>query len=272
MLKTRVMTAIVIFAVTLAVVFLASPLVFKTILALLIMIGASEYGRISGHTDTMSRTLLVVQALLFVILFITWESASANALPLLVAGCLAWLALAIRLPLYQAGSEPDARFRQLGFLSALVSLTVGWFALSWLQEQAQGQLVLFLLLLIIWASDTGAYFAGKQFGRRKLARVISPKKTWEGVYGGIALALFAAWLWAWPITHMNIALPALATITVITTLTSIVGDLFISLHKRTVGLDDAGQLFPGHGGVLDRYDSLLAGAPFFALAFGLLAQ
>ena len=92
------------------------------------------------------------------------------------------------------------------------------------------------------------------------------------VYGGLALALLVAWLWAGPITGLGIPLTALAVMSVVTTLSSIGGDLFISLHKRTVGVADAGRLFPGHGGVLDRYDSLLAGAPFFALAFGMLAQ
>ena len=128
-----------------------------------------------------------------------------------------------------------------------------------------------MLLLIIWASDTGAYFSGKQFGKRKLAPVISPNKTWEGVYGGVALAILAAWLWAGPVMHLGLALPSVAVIAIITAMTSVGGDLFISLHKRTVKLADAGNLFPGHGGVLDRYDSLLAGAPFFALTFGLLA-
>ena len=268
MLKTRVMTAIVIFAVTLAIVFLAPPMVFQIIIALLMMIGASEFGRISDLSTAASRGLLILQALLFAGLFYAWETVTAFAIPLLAAGCLAWLALFIRLRLYRSGRTADGRFRQLGFLSALVGLTYCWFSLSWLHGQEQGRFVLFGLLLIIWASDTGAYFAGKQFGRRKLAPVISPKKTWEGVYGGIALALFAAWLWTWPITHLNIPLPQLAAITAVTALTSVGGDLYISLHKRTVGLDDAGRLFPGHGGVLDRYDSLLAGAPFFALAFG----
>jgi phosphatidate cytidylyltransferase len=159
----------------------------------------------------------------------------------------------------------------MGFVSALISLTFGWFALGWLQEQDRGAVVVFMLLLIIWASDTGAYFAGKQFGRHKLAPVISPNKTWEGVYGGVALALLAAWLWSGPAMQMGLTLPSVAVIAIVTAATSIGGDLFISLHKRTVKLADAGSLFPGHGGVLDRYDSLLAGAPFFALAYGLLS-
>ena len=272
MLKTRVMTALVILPVTLAVVFLAPPPVFKGIIAILLMTGCSEFGRIAGLPAGARGALMIAQALLFALLFYNWEPMSENAVPFLAIGCLAWLVLFVRLPLYRAGTEPDALFRRLGFVSSLVALTFCWFALCWLHEQERGPFVLFLLLLIIWASDTGAYFAGRQFGRRKLARVISPNKTWEGVYGGIALALLAAWLWSGPITNMNLPPVALAIATAVTTMTSIGGDLFISLHKRTSGLDDAGTLFPGHGGVLDRYDSLLSGAPFFALAYGLMMQ
>ena len=272
MLRTRIMTALVILPVTLAVVFLAPPMVFKGAIAILLMAGCSEFARISGLSARAGHLLLVLQALIFAVLFYAWAIVQPHALALLTAACLAWLALFIRLPLYRAGMEPDWNFRALGFISAPISLTFCWFSLSWLHEQENGAYVVFLLLLIIWSSDIGAYFSGKQFGRHKLARVISPNKTWEGVYGGIALALIVAWLWSGPLTHLGIETLALAVITITTALTSVCGDLYISLHKRTMKMADAGKLFPGHGGVLDRYDSLLAGAPFFALAFGMLAQ
>ena len=104
-----------------------------------------------------------------------------------------------------------------------------------------------------------------------MAPAISPKKTWEGVYGCICLAVAAAFLLTNVIAGLDIAPGPLVAISVVTTLSSVGGDLFISIHKRTVGVADTGTLFPGHGGILDRYDSLLAGAPFFALALGLLA-
>jgi phosphatidate cytidylyltransferase len=264
------MTALVILPVTLAVVFLAPPVVFKGLIAILLMAGCREFKVISSLSSRAGGVLLVLQALIFAALFYAWDRISLHAVPFLAAGCAAWLLLFIRLPLYRAGTVPNDNFRRLGFISALLSLTFCWFALSWLHEQENGTFIVFLLLLIIWASDTGAYFAGKQFGRHKLAPVISPNKTWEGVYGGIALALLAAWIWSGPLTHMDFRPLALAVMTVATAMTSVGGDLFISLHKRAVKVDDAGSLFPGHGGVLDRYDSLLAGAPFFALAFGVL--
>jgi phosphatidate cytidylyltransferase len=269
-LKTRVLTALIILPVTLAVVFLAPPLVFRGIIAILMLAGAREYGRIADLSPSARRTLLILQALLFAGLFLAWDRAAALALPLLAAACFAWLALFLRLPPYRDDARPDANFRRLGFVSALLALTSCWFALGWLHDREGGPFVVFLLLLIIWSSDTGAYFAGRQFGKRKLARVISPNKTWEGVYGGVALALLVAWLWSGPVMQAYPPLAALALTTVVTAFASIGGDLYISLHKRTVKLDDTGTLLPGHGGVLDRYDSLLSGAPFFALAFGWL--
>ena len=266
------MTALVIFPVTLAVVFLAPPPVFKGLIALLLLIGCLEFGRISDLPKGGRIALLVLQIAIFTGLMLGWAQVSARGPAILTAACLAWLLLFVRLQLFRRNAQPDNAFRAAGFLSAPVALTGCWFALCWLQEQPRGQLVVFLLLLIIWASDIGAYFSGKQFGRHKLAPVISPNKTWEGVYGGLALALLVAWLWSGPITGLGIALPALVVMTVATGLTSVGGDLFISLHKRTVGVADTGTFFPGHGGILDRYDSLLAGAPFFALAFGMLAR
>jgi phosphatidate cytidylyltransferase len=250
----------------LCVVFLAPPLVFKGIVAILFMAGCREYGRISDLSGPGTTALLVLQAALFGLLFYLWETASSNASWLLTAACLAWLPMFMRLGTYRAGAAPDGRFRVLGFISAPIALTACWFALCWLHERPGGAMLVALLLLIIAASDTGAYFTGKQFGKRKLAPAISPNKTWEGVYGGMVLALLAAWIWANPVAGFDIPIWRLAVMTVATALASIGGDLYISLQKRTTGLDDAGRLFPGHGGVLDRYDSLLSGAPFFALA------
>lgn len=272
MLKTRILTALVIFPATLAIVFLLTSAQFRIAIAVLFMIGCWEFRRLADLPTAAGTALFALQALLLVCGLFYWDYLQAYSLPLLIAGCVAWLLMFSRLHGYAPGHGPDKRYRIAGFLSAIVSGSICWFSLSWLHSQADGKLIVFLLLLIIWASDTGAYFSGKQFGRRKLAPVISPNKTWEGVYGGLALALVAAFAWSGPLAHLDIpALPLVIT-TVVTAFASIGGDLFISVHKRTVRVADAGSLFPGHGGVLDRYDSLMAGAPFFALTLGLLAR
>jgi phosphatidate cytidylyltransferase len=272
LLKIRILTALVIFPATLAAVFLAPPWLFRLIVAVLLMAGCWEFRRIADLTPQAGLALLAVQGLLFGWMLWTWPVAGQDAVLLLAAGCLTWLAMFGRLAMFRAGSKPDEQYRRLGFLSALSALTFCWFALSWLRDLPRGEVIVFLLFLLIWASDVGAYFAGKMFGRRKLAPAISPKKTWEGVYGGAVLAMAAAVLLANVIAGLNVPLLGLLIISLVTTLSSVGGDLLISVHKRTVGLSDTGSLFPGHGGILDRYDSLLAGAPLFALAYALFGS
>lgn len=270
MLRTRILTALIILPVTVGVVFFLPDWAFRLAIAVLLLIGSREFARLAGLSGGASITLVLLQAGVLAGLHLGWNKAFVHPGVLLGVGVLAWLLMFGRLIGYRGDETVTDRYRALGFSSALVSITTCWFALAWLRDLDRGPFVVFLLLLIIWASDVGAYFAGRFLGKTPLAPTISPKKTREGVYGGIVLALVAAFLWAWPISHLDLPALALAAGSIVTTLSSVGGDLFISVHKRTVKLKDSGALFPGHGGVLDRYDSLLAGAPFFALAAYLL--
>jgi phosphatidate cytidylyltransferase len=125
-------------------------------------------------------------------------------------------------------------------------------------------------LLLVWVADSGAYFAGRALGKRKLAPRVSPGKTWAGFWGGLiacaALALCVAW-WRPPS-----ALLIWLALAVVVAAYSVVGDLTESLGKRFAGLKDSGTLIPGHGGVLDRFDSLLAAAPVLALGLQLMER
>jgi phosphatidate cytidylyltransferase len=272
LLKTRVITALIILPATLAAVFLAPPWLFRILVAVLLLAGCFEFRRIADLGPRAGWILLTLLAVIFMFLLLAWPIPRHVAVGLLAAACGAWVLQFFRLFRFQAGAQPNDRFRQLGFLAAISSLSFCFFALCWLREQDNGAIVIFLLFLLIWASDVGAYFSGRLLGRHKLAPQISPNKTWEGVYGGIALAIAAAFLVARVIGGFDVSAAALVVLAVVTALASIGGDLFISIHKRTVALADTGSLFPGHGGVLDRYDSLLAGAPFYALAYAVLAQ
>jgi phosphatidate cytidylyltransferase len=118
------------------------------------------------------------------------------------------------------------------------------------------------VLVIVWAADVGAYASGRLFGRVKLAPAVSPGKTWEGVSGGLLCAAFASWI-AGHMLGTGIAVPALLGIGAATALVSVVGDLTVSMFKRNVGLKDSGRILPGHGGVMDRIDSLTAAIPIF---------
>ena len=194
-----------------------------------------------------------------------WDGISEHASAFLVAACLAWCIMFLRLITFRPGVEPGLNYRLISFFCALASISFAWYAIAWLSAQQDGKFLILNLLFIIWAADIGAYFSGKRFGKTKLAPSISPGKTREGLLGGLALAVLVSVLIA-QLTHtLPSSLAGFVIVTIMTALVSAAGDLFISLHKRTMGLKDSGQLFPGHGGVLDRFDSLLAGAPFFAL-------
>ena len=147
-------------------------------------------------------------------------------------------------------------------------LTLCWISLSFLRDQSPKWVI--MLLLIVWIADTAAYFTGRRFGKHFLAPQISPKKTWEGAFGAgvavFAMILIGGWLMGLKATLLiYLTLLGLAT-----TFISIIGDLFESLLKRHAGIKDSGQLLPGHGGLLDRIDSLIAAAPFFAGGISLL--
>jgi phosphatidate cytidylyltransferase len=133
-------------------------------------------------------------------------------------------------------------------------------------DEHHGALRLLFALVLVWAADVGAYFAGRAFGKRKLAPRVSPGKSWEGVYGGVALALVIAGIaghWLFQLDGGRWVPFLLLSVAVV--LFSIIGDLGESLLKRAVGAKDSGTLLPGHGGMLDRIDSLLAALPAMAL-------
>ena len=171
----------------------------------------------------------------------------------------AWLALA-----------PEATNRALTALAGFCTLIPTWIAfgrLLELERPLRGAVFVLYLLLVVWAADIGAYFAGKRFGRLKLAPRVSPNKTWEGLFGGVAGGLIVAIAGA-----VLFRLPAIPFIALglALVMASIVGDLTESLFKRHAGLKDSGTLLPGHGGVLDRIDSLTSSVPFFVLGLGWL--
>lgn len=140
-------------------------------------------------------------------------------------------------------------------------------ALAAIYKMPEGTYLVVYLLFLIWSADVGAYLVGKQFGKNKLIPQVSPGKTVEGVLGGVLTAMLISWSGMVYFSPVSKALwLALAFCTIVI---SILGDLFISILKRRCHLKDSGQIFPGHGGVLDRFDSLMAAAPLFY--FGLRA-
>jgi phosphatidate cytidylyltransferase len=264
-LRTRVLTAVLLAPLALYVIFGTPVQVFMVLASALLMVGCWEFRRLAALDKSPAGwLLLLIQAAIMAALLLqpaTWEHAFAP----MTAACFAWLLLFLRLPLYRPGTAIDNRYRLTGFATALVVITSGWFAMLWIRLQEHGAWWLMVLLAAIWAADVGAYFVGRAFGRRKLAPQISPGKTWAGLFGGLLTAVITALAAIHFFPSLGPVSVPLAILIIITVIVSAGGDLLISLHKRITGVKDAGRLFPGHGGVLDRLDSLLAGAPFFAL-------
>jgi phosphatidate cytidylyltransferase len=271
MTRTRVLAALTMapFAIA-AVLFLPTPWVVA-LAAVMFLAGLWEWLRLADIDDTLARTvLLLVNLLLMVALVWASRSESGGSLVLfelmVVLGVIWWLLAMIWLRHYDFASDHDTHARVFKLGAGTLAVVPAWCALAVIHAgQPYGHAWLLIALAVVWAADSGAYFAGRKFGKRKLSPRISPNKTVEGMAGGaiagVAVALIGA-----PLAGADLAqLPAVALVAAIAVGFSVVGDLFESLLKRHVGAKDSGDLIPGHGGILDRIDGVLAALPVFAL-------
>jgi phosphatidate cytidylyltransferase len=272
-LAQRVATAAVLVPLVLAALFLLPRLGWALFTLAIVVLAAHEWSRLAGYGGTGEGLLLAAvvasgAALLFVPAFgfgRGWPDAVVRA----VCGVAAafWIVVA---PAWLAAGWPGARRAATGAVGAIV-LVGAWVAL--VELQARSAWLVLAAMAVVWIADTAAYFAGRRFGRRKLAPAISPGKTWEGVYGALAaVSLYALALApiapragfegaAGPGTTL-----AFVAFAMLLAAISVVGDLLESLLKRQAGAKDSGTLLPGHGGVLDRIDALIAAMPLAALA------
>ncbi len=261
MLKTRILTALVLATLVVTGLFYFPPLLIALVLGIFLVIGAWECSRLLGWTHMGARALYTVAIAAAAVAVWFWNETGEVFAALATAG-VAWWTVAF-------GFVVAAQLRRLGggiavathpLIGALVLLPA-WSAVVWLVHNDPAMLL--VLFLLIWTADAAAYFVGKRWGRRRLALHVSPGKTWEGVAGGLgfgaAVALAAStWMVFSTSAQIGFIVTALFTITA-----SIVGDLFVSMLKRHAGLKDSGRILPGHGGVMDRIDGLVAAAPVF---------
>jgi phosphatidate cytidylyltransferase len=270
MLRQRVITALILAIIGLSALFLLPAPAFAVAAALLLAgIGGWEAARLTG-LDANGQRIAVALALLGLCLALSlWLPAAATHWALLPA-CAVWLLNMAWLARPTMGQHGQAAALAGKLAILAVILASAWLALAWLQGSSPWLVV--MLLILIAAADTFAYFTGRHFGGLKLAPRISPGKTRSGAAGGLIgatalTALSASVLPDSPFTAAGGALVGLGL-----GMISIVGDLFISLLKRQRQLKDTSELLPGHGGILDRFDSLTAALPFFALAVMLWGQ
>ncbi|WP_220814849.1 phosphatidate cytidylyltransferase [Pseudomonas paralcaligenes] len=261
MLKQRIITALILLPIALGGFFLLEGAWFALFIGAVVSLGAWEWARLAGLEAQPQRVIyaVVVAALLFG----AWQ-VSALAPWLLGAAVLWWLAATLLVLSY-----PDSSRYWGGLpgklLIGLLILLPAWQGLVLLKQWPQANALIIAVMVLVWAADIGAYFSGKAFGKRKLAPRVSPGKSWEGFYGGLATSLLITLAvglqQGWQIGNLLLALAGAALVVAV----SVIGDLTESMFKRQSGIKDSSNLLPGHGGVLDRIDSLTAAVPVFAV-------
>lgn len=272
-LKTRIITALILAPIAIGGIFFLPPLGFALFTGAIIALGAWEWANMAGLERQPARVAyaLAVAALLYLI----WLS-KVPAVPVLWLAVVWWLACLWLVRRYPAGSDAWGTV-PLRSLMGLFVLVPAWVGLNHLRtgelqfgEVVNNLTVIVYIFFVVWVADIGAYFAGRAFGKAKLAPRVSPGKSWAGVWGGLVavalLAVVASVLADASLTETLLLIIA----SLVTGFVSVLGDLLESMLKRFRGIKDSSQLLPGHGGIMDRVDSLTAAIPVFALMITLL--
>ena len=266
MLKQRVITAVAMLIAFLLALFTLPMEWFAAIVGVLFLVGAWEWSDLSGFSNQLQRIgyTAVTGVVGFGLGWYTDWSLSISELRsvLLIAG--AWWAFSI---FWIQGFPSSSVIWGSSSVRAVMGwlvLVPAWLACLFLRSQENGAWLILMIVFVVAAADIGAYFTGKAIGSRKLAPNVSPGKSWEGVWGGLCFALFIglAFNWFFGADQWGV----LVAILIPTAFISVIGDLLESMVKRHRGVKDSSQLLPGHGGVLDRIDGLVAAAPVFALS------
>lgn len=267
MLLKRIITAVVLIPVVVLAILLLPKAWFFGASALVFLLVAGEWARLIGVATRRG-----FWGFLLLVFFSFWLTYQISAPIILLVGVLLWLCLTYFIFNYQMFAEIWSENRPLRSILGIVLIAICWFSINFIHNQDPfwGPFYLITLLIWIWSADSGAYFIGRHFGKQKLAPDISPGKTIEGAIGGVGLTLIVA-------AVLGLFFPfglrqyiGFMLLAVLISMVTVVGDLFESMVKRQAGVKDSGRLLPGHGGVLDRLDSLISAAPFFAAGLWLL--
>ncbi|HVY53115.1 MAG TPA: phosphatidate cytidylyltransferase [Gammaproteobacteria bacterium] len=272
MLKQRLITAVILIAGFLGTLFFTSPPVFCVFTEIFALGAAWEWTNLMGMKKPRHKLfylglfLIIMQGIFFV--------------PVPISLCVDffyltfffWLATIPLILFYPRGLFWKQSMVCQGIMGMFV-LIPSWFAINFIRDvDANGQFLLLFLFILVWSADIAAYFAGRRWGKKPLVPYVSPGKTRVGVYAGIIASLVVTLI---PLYMFGVPYhfwPYTLTLSFVTAIFSVIGDLFESLLKRSEGLKDSGNLLPGHGGLLDRMDSLTAAAPIFTLGAIILSR
>lgn len=255
MFKQRLLTLLVLVPIVLFLIDFADERLFRLMAVLLALGAAAEWLQLIPVTQWVARVTFMVGVLLMTWLCQHWFHGW------MLGSMVVWFGILMAV-VYFPGSQKY--WGHAWFVAAWAWFLLPCFAnsLSVIYVSAHGKGLLVYVLCLVWATDIGAYLAGKGFGRHKLIPAVSPGKTLEGMFGGLCLALSVAVFGNYYFSPLSSL--AWFGISLVAILISMLGDLFISMLKRRVKIKDTGRLFPGHGGILDRVDSLIAAVPIFA--------
>ncbi len=267
MLKQRIITALILLPVALCGFFLLEGVGFALFIGLVVTLGAWEWARLAGFEGQAAR--VGYGALVAGLLFVMHQL--PGLAPWVLGAAIVWWVVATYLVLTFPQSSARWSSATSKLLIGLLVLLPAWQGLLFIKQQPSGNWLILAVMVLVWGADIGAYFSGKAFGKRKLAPQVSPGKSWEGVYGGLllclAMTLVLGLTQGWSVGRLFASLLGAAVLVFI----SVVGDLTESMFKRQAGIKDSSNLLPGHGGVLDRIDSLTAALPVFAVLLWIAA-
>lgn len=259
MLKQRIITALTLIPLVFAALWYLPTAWVAGLMGLLMLVCVWEWNHFLSFKAANARTVYLVLGAACLVVLHPLVFGDVSARLVLTLGLLWWGGALVWLQLYPRGFDSNSWTPWLRSAIGFAAVLPCYLALWKLHELPMGRELIILLLFLVWATDTGGYFAGKKLGRNKLAPQISPNKTWEGLIGGVLLALLVAYVGGSLILGLQLRLTLVLGAAV--SLVSIIGDLTVSMFKRQCGIKDTGNLFPGHGGALDRLDSMLSAAP-----------
>ena len=263
MLKSRIITALILAPIAAGAVFYLPITWFALFFWAVAALGAYEWAGLLGANSAAQKTLYVAcfGGLAGIAFWLDIPTSKTTVIPILWAGSIFWLCACIAVLMYPKGQRIIKHPVVLGVLGLWIVM-LAWLSLIVIRTEPHGALWLIWMLCLVWGADIGAYFAGRWKGKTPLAPQVSPKKSWEGVAGGVALSGVVCGgvvlvLTAQPIFWFVVTVGLIGI--------AVFGDLFESLVKRATGVKDSGTILPGHGGMLDRIDAILAVLPVFAL-------
>ncbi len=266
MLRDRILTALVLIPVFLLAVLWPDASLLAILMVIVTALAAYEWARMIRPSTAFSLGYSCITCVCVLAVYLLQNQ--AVYLILMSLAVVFWCVALVVIIGYQQEKIllPDSRGLMMVLGQFLLVTT--WSSLFYLKDAlSTNGFLLLLLLFIIWSADSGAYFIGRKWGKRRLASRVSPGKTWEGTIAGLLCGLAVGLIYIMVSDAGAGHFLMIMTVTILATVFSVIGDLFESIIKRNARVKDSGQLLPGHGGALDRIDSLLAAGPVFVLTF-----